>query len=160
MFVQELKEYVKNKDLVCLFLGNPYCSDDAFGYHLYNELESSEYSTRLKLFYSYNVEVEKILTVLQEKDPSKTVVLIVDTVPSTHSEQVPILQYNSGIQHNISTHKAEWKIVKDSCKKYQFLLALLLIPVHNISYTGEITTLSHKAKRIKQELTKFFLGIS
>ncbi|MCY3411166.1 MAG: hypothetical protein INQ03_05955 [Candidatus Heimdallarchaeota archaeon] len=154
MFIQNLQQFWTDT-LFCLFIANPFCSDDAVGYHIYNSLNKNEVPDSLRIFYSYNISVEEILLALENYDGKKQV-LLVDAIFQEEPNE-PILVNTMGYS-SISTHKMEWPIIEQYCMKQGIALAALLLPVDNIEYTGEITPLSHRLNEYKDALVNFFLS--
>ncbi len=130
--ILELPDSCKNTDIHILFIGNPYCSDDALGYHIFMEIRDK---TNHKIFFSYNIEIEDILLSLDNSGNAS--VLIIDTEIGIELRYIE----NAHLKHK-NTHKAEWGILSSYCDKNDIPLSILLVPVSNVEYTGEIINLS------------------
>ncbi|MHA2366472.1 MAG: hypothetical protein ACXAC7_21125 [Candidatus Hodarchaeales archaeon] len=154
MWREKITNFWSKNTLYCLFLANPYCSDDAFGYYTFNELNKRSYQLpkTLKFFFSYNISVEELIeSLIQDKEEIKAV-LFIDTVINTEKKVNPIFNDESFNISNFSSHKAEWKIIKQLCEKNDFKLAFLLIPIKNSTFVGEIIPLSERLNKVKNEL--------
>lgn len=157
MWQDEVTSFWGDTIKFCIFLGNPFCSDDAFGYHAYIELKNvqSTHNSQLRIFYSYNIEVEPLITALMEESPPKTI-LIIDTIHE-NSSTIPI-RFLRMEEKSVSksSHKAEFSIIKQISSTYGIDVAMLLVSITEIQFTGEIIPLTPPIESLKQELVNFF----
>ncbi len=128
-------------------LGNPFCSDDSFAYHLHQKMKDIENAGNLKVYFSYSINIEDILMDLSS-DTTNSKVLIIDTVlePIEYNDEFSdniIFSDNFEIQPN-DTHKAEWGIISKYCLNQKIPIAKILIPINNVVFTGEIGILPDK----------------
>lgn len=157
MWQDEVSSFWGDTIKFCIFLGNPFCSDDAFGYHTYNELKKVQTinNSQFRIFYSYNIEVEPLITALMDESQPKTI-LIIDTIHEDSPSKPIRFQRMEEKNNSQSSHKAEFSIIKQISTAYEIDVAMLLIAITEIQFTGDIIPLTPKIESIKQELVNFF----
>ncbi len=158
--LSRITKFWNNSILHVMMLGNPFCSDDSFAYHLYQKIKDVEKSGNLRVYFSYSINVEELLMDLSS-DTSNCKVLILDTIHQ------PLIEYDENYMDNIifsdnfeiqpnDTHKAEWGIISKFCHNQKIPLAKVLIPVNNVEFTAEIGVLPNKLKSLILQFDNYF----
>lgn len=127
-------------EVYLLLLANPFCSDDSFAYHLHQKLLSLAEFPHERIFFSYAIEIEPLLTVLLSKDPGTIAVIIIDTKVNKPNKG-KFEFYNEIPEMTNSSHKAEWSIMSQFTKKNRVPRGVIVISVEDVSFTGSIEPL-------------------